>query len=88
LAKADFRSHKVAEGSASLAITFAATGLWFRTRGAFRYAGRSVVGLSPTLDDIALARACLIRKRTSANLGAVLAGAGLTCLLTGVHISL
>jgi hypothetical protein len=37
-------------------------------------------------------RARLVRKRGSANLGAVLAGAGLTCLiigiLTGVHISL
>lgn len=84
LVKAELPGHAVAEAFASLAIAFAAGGLWFLTRGVFRNAGRPFVGLSPVLDDIADARARLVRKQASADRGAVLAGAGLMCLIVAI----
>lgn len=83
-AKAEHPAHPVAEAFASLAIAFGAVGLWFLTRGVFRYVGRPYVALSPVLNDIAYARAGLVRKQISADRGAVLAGAGLICLILGI----
>jgi hypothetical protein len=89
-AKAESRT-VVGDTFASLAILFAVAGFGFLTRALFLYAGRRIVGLSPTMDDIAFARGRLARKHTSAHRGGWLAGAGLTCLiigiLAGVHIS-
>ena len=82
----------VADTFVSLAVLFAIGGFAFLTRALFLYAGRRIVGLSPTVDDIAFARDRLVRKHTSAHRGGRLAGVGLTCLiigiLAGVHISI
>jgi hypothetical protein len=92
LVKAEPSSDRSAETFVSLAVLFAIGGFAFLTRALFAYAGRRSVGLSPTVDDIAFAHDCLIRKHTNAHRGALLAGVGLTCLiigiLVGVHISL
>lgn len=64
----------------SLAVLFAIAGLAFLTRGLSLYAGRRVVGLPPTVDDISFARDRLVRKHGSARRGGTLAGIGLTLL--------
>jgi hypothetical protein len=91
LAKAEPSSDRFAETFVSLAVLFAVGGFAFLTRSLFAYAGRREVGLSPTVDDIAFARDCLIRKHANAHRGGWLAGIGLFCLiigiLAGVHIS-
>jgi hypothetical protein len=90
--KAEPASDPIAETFVSLAVLFAIGGFSFLTRALFLYAGRRIVGLSPTVDDIAFARDRLVRKHTSAHRGGFLAGIGLTCLiigiLAGVHISI
>jgi hypothetical protein len=90
-AKAESRS-VIGDTFVSLAVLFAVAGFGFLTRALFLYAGRRIVGLPPTLDDIPFARDRLVRKHTSAHRGGWLAGAGLACLiigiLAGVHISL
>ena len=82
----------IADTFVSLAVLFAIGGFAFLTRALFLYAGRRIVGLSPTVDDIAFARDRLVRKQTSAHRGGWLAGIGLACLiigiLAGVHISI
>jgi hypothetical protein len=82
--KAEPTSDPFAEAFVSLAVLFAVAGFAFLTRALFLYAGRRIVGLAPTTDDIAFARARLVRKRTSARRGGFLAGAGLTCLIIGI----
>jgi hypothetical protein len=90
--KAEPSSNPPAEALVSLAVLFAVAGFAFLTRALFLYAGRRTVGLSPTIDDIAFARARLIRKYASANRGGLLAGIGLAFLiagiLAGVHITI
>ncbi len=90
--KAEPTSNPFAETFVSLAVLFAIGGFAFLTRALFLYAGRRIVGLSPTVDDIAFARDRLVRKQTSAHRGGWLAGIGLSCLiigiLAGVHISI
>jgi hypothetical protein len=82
----------IADAFVSLAVLFAIGGFAFLTRALFLYAGRRVVGLSPTVADIAFARGRLVRKHSSARRGRWLAAIGLTCLiigiLAGVHISI
>jgi hypothetical protein len=91
-AKAEPSSNPLADAFVSLAVLFAIGGFAFLTRSLFLYAGRRVVGLSPTVDDIEFARARLVRKHTSAHRGGLLAGIGLACLiigiLAGVHITI
>jgi hypothetical protein len=90
--KAEPTSDPLAEAFLSLAVLFAVIGFGFLTRALFLYAGRRVVGLSPTVEDLAFARERLIRKDKSAHRGASLAVLGLTCLiigiLVGVHITI
>lgn len=90
--KAEPTSNPIAETFVSLAVLFAVGGFAFLTRALFLYAGRRLVGLSPTVNDIAFARDRLVRKHTSAHRGGLMAGIGLTCLiigiLAGVHISI
>lgn len=90
--KAEPASDPIADTFVSLAVLFAIGGFSFLTRALFLYAGRRIIGLSPTVDDIAFARDRLVRKHASAHRGGLLAGIGLTCLiigiLAGVHISL
>lgn len=90
LVKAESRN-ALADTFVSLAVLFAIGGFGFLTRSLFLYAGRRIVGLSPTLDDIGFAREQLVRKYTSAHRGGLLAGIGLAFLiigiLAGVHIS-
>jgi hypothetical protein len=84
LVKAEPSSKALAEAFVSLAVLFAVGGLSFLIRAVFLYAGRRIIGLSPTVDDIAFARSRLVRKRVSAYRGALLAGLGLTCLIIGI----
>jgi hypothetical protein len=82
----------IADGFVSLAVLFAIEGFALLARAVFLYAGRRTVGLSPTVDDIALARDRLVRKHKSSRRGGWLAAVALTCLiigiLAGVHISI
>jgi hypothetical protein len=91
LAKGAPSSDRIAEFFVGLSVLFALGGFSFLARGLFVYAGRRVVGLAPTAEDIAFARRRLVRKDTNAYRGGLLAGAGLTCLivgiLVGIHIS-
>jgi hypothetical protein len=82
--KAEPSSNPLAETFVSLAVLFAVGGFSFLTRALFLYAGRRIVGLSPTVDDIAFARGRLVRKQTSAHRGGLLAGIGLTSLIIGI----
>ncbi len=82
--KAEPTSNAIAETFVSLAVLFAVGGFAFLTRALFLYAGRRVIGLSPSVDDIAFARDRLVRKHTSAHRGGLLAGIGLTCLIIGI----
>lgn len=86
------KGNRVAEAFVSLAVLFAIAGFAFLTIALFLYAGRRIVGLSPTVDDIGFARKRLVRKHTSASRGGFLAGIGLVCLivgiLAGVHINI
>jgi hypothetical protein len=68
----------------SLSIFFAIAGFTFLTRALFLYAGRRVIGLAPTVDDVAFARDRLVRKHTSAHRGGLLAAIGLTLLIIGI----
>lgn len=92
LVKAEPSSRPLVEVFVSLAIFFAVAGFAFLTRGLFLYAGRRVIGLSPTVEDIGFARERLVRKYTSSHRGSLLAGVGLTWLiigiLSGVHINI
>jgi hypothetical protein len=82
----------VADAFVSLAVLLAIGGFAFLARALFLYAGRRVVGLSPTIDDIPFAHDRLVRKHTSAHRGGWLAAIGLVCLiigiLAGVHITI
>lgn len=84
LVKAEPASKGLAEIFASLAVLFAVGGLSFLIRALLLYAGRRIIGSSTTVDDIAFARSRLVRKRTSAHRGGLLAGLGLTCLIIGI----
>lgn len=82
----------IADAFVSLAVLLAIAGFAFLARALFLYAGRRVVGLSPTVGDIPFAHDRLVRKHTSARRGGWLAAIGLACLiigiLAGVHITI
>jgi len=82
--KAEPSSRALVQVFISLAIFFAIAGFAFLTRGLFLYAGRRIIGLAPTVDDIAFARDRLVRKHTSAHRGGLLAGIGLALLIIGI----
>jgi hypothetical protein len=92
LLKAEPSSDGLPEFFLGLAILLAVAGFAFLARGLFVYAGRRYVGLSATVDDVAFARAGLVRKHANAHRGGWLAGIALACLilgiLFGVHIEL
>jgi len=91
LFKTEPGSDPVADTFAAMAVLFAVAGFGFLVRAVFIDAGRKIIGLPPTVDDIAFARGRLIRKHNSALRGGLLAGTAFACLLlgtlTGVHIS-
>ena len=82
--KAEPTSRPLVQVFISFAIFFAIAGFALLTRALFFYAGRRVIGLAPTVDDIAFARDRLVRKHTSAHRGGLLAGIGLTFLIIGI----
>lgn len=91
LLKATPSSDGIAEFFAGLSVVFALAGFSFLARGPFVYAGRRVVGLATTAEDIAFAHRRLVRKDARAYRRGLLAGVGLTSLivgsLVGAHIS-
>jgi hypothetical protein len=82
--KAEPTSRPLVQVFISFAIFFAIAGFAFLTRALFLYAGRRIIGLAPTVDDIAFARNRLVRKHTSAHRGGLLAGIGLMFLIIGI----
>ncbi len=64
-----------------LAIGLALVGLYFVVVGMFTHAGRRMVGLAPTQEDVAFARARLIKKEANAQIGSVLIPLGLIVLV-------
>lgn len=86
LLKAEPTTDPIAEFFLGLSIVFAIVTLSFLSRALFSYAGRRNVGLAPTVDDIAFARDCLVRKHSSARRGSWLAGFALACLIIGVLV--
>jgi hypothetical protein len=92
LFKAEPSTHGLAEVFSGLSVILAVGGIWFLTNGLVTYAGPRVVGLIPTIDDIAFAHDRLVRKHDSADRGSWMAGISLTCLilgiLFGVHIQI
>jgi hypothetical protein len=82
--KAEASSAAIAETFTGLAVLFAVLGFTFLTRALFLYAGRRVVGLSPTVDDLEFARDRFVVKQNSANRGGWFAFLGLTCLIIGI----
>jgi hypothetical protein len=84
LAKAEPSSNGLSEAFVSLAVLWAVAGFSFLTFALFTYAGRPLVGLAPTVEDIAYARERLVRKRANAHRGGWLAGIGLVCLIVGI----
>ena len=83
LLKAGF-SDGVADIFLGFAVLFAVVGLSFLARANFIYAGRRIIGLSPTVGDIAFARDRLVRKHACTYRGGWLAGIGLACLILGI----
>jgi hypothetical protein len=82
--KAEPRSQGWSEVFVSLAVLWAVAGFSFLTYALFAYAGRRELGLAPTVEDVAFARARLVRKRANAYRGGCLAGIGLACLIIGI----
>ncbi len=86
LFKAEPSSQGLAEVFIGLSVIFAVGGIWFLTNGLVTYAGRRLVGLTPTVDDIAFAHDRLVRKYDSAYRGSWMAGIALTCLMLGILV--
>jgi hypothetical protein len=63
------------------AIGLAIAGLYFIAVAMFTHAGRRTVGLAPLQEDVAFARARLIKKEASAQIGLVLILLGLVVLV-------
>ncbi len=84
LLKAEPSRDGVPELFIGLSVLFAVAGFAFLARGLFLYAGRRLIGLTPTVEDIAFAHARLLRKHRSAQRGGTLAAISLTCLIVGV----
>jgi hypothetical protein len=84
LAKAEPSSNGLSEAFVSLAVLWAVAGFSFLTFALFSYAGRRLIGLAPTVEDVAFARDRLVRKRANAHRGSWLAGIGLACLIIGI----
>jgi hypothetical protein len=83
-AKAEPTTRPLVQVFISLSIFFAIGGFTFLTRALFLYAGRRVIGLAPTVDDLEFARDRLVRKHTSAHRGGFLAAIGLMFLIIGI----
>jgi hypothetical protein len=83
LLKAGF-SDGVADIFLGFAVLFAVVGLSFLAKAHFIYAGRRIIGLAPTVGDIAFARDRLVRKHACTYRGGWLAGIGLACLILGI----
>ena len=63
-----------ATGLALVAMVLALVGMCFLASALFTHAGRRAVGVAPTRDDLAFARARLIRKEGGAQIGVVFSG--------------
>jgi hypothetical protein len=68
-------------GLAVVTIVLAMVGLYFSVVGMFTHAGRRMVGLTPTQEDVAFVRARLIKKEANAQIGSVLIPLGLIVLV-------
>ena len=68
-------------GLAVVAIVLAMVGLYFSVVSIFTHAGRRMVGMRPTQEDLAFARARLIKKEANAQIGSVLVPLGLIVLV-------
>jgi hypothetical protein len=66
---------------ALLAIGLAMLGLYFVAAAMFTHAGRRTVGFTPMQEDIAFARARLVKKEANAQIGSVLILLGLILLV-------
>jgi hypothetical protein len=77
-------SDGIAEFFLGFAVLSAVLGLSFLARAHFIYAGRRIIGLSPTVDDIAFAGDRLVRKQACTHRGGWLAAIALACLVVGI----
>jgi hypothetical protein len=82
--KAEPTSRPLSEFFLGGAVVLAVAGFTFLSRALFSYAGRRVIGLEPTLDDIEFAQRRLVSKLHNARRGGVLAGVGLILLVIGI----
>jgi hypothetical protein len=70
------------------AVVLAVAGFTFLARSLFSYAGRRVIGLQPTVEDIGFAQRRLVSKLRNARRGRILAGIGLAFLLVGIVLGI
>jgi hypothetical protein len=82
--KSEPTSRPLSEFFLGAAVVLAVAGFTFLARALFSYAGRRVIGLEPTLEDIEFAQRRLVSKLHNARRGGVLAGVGLILLVIGI----
>lgn len=69
---------------APAAIILAVVGLSFSVLAIFTHAGRRAVGLAPTQEDVAFARARLLKKEANAQIGSAVSGLGVLVLIAAL----